>query len=76
MSIKIKLFSISISIVKHFNGRNYTWWNVILNPCVFLFISPVLLTINAVYHEKSLISNGATFREKLVSNHRAVHQVD
>ena len=31
-------------------------------------------TMNAVYHDKTFI--GATFREKLVSHHRAVNEAD
>ena len=32
--------------------------------------------INAAYHDKPLIFIGATFREKLVSHHRAVNEAD
>ena len=32
--------------------------------------------INAVYHDKTLIFIGATFREKLVSHHQAVNEAD
>ena len=36
----------------------------------------VLDMINAIYHDKPLISIGATYREKLVPHHRAVHEAD
>ena len=36
----------------------------------------VLDTINAIYHDKPLVLIGAKFREKLVSHHQAVNEVD
>ena len=47
---------------------------------MFMFIKTVSATvfdmIKTVYYDKSLIFVGATFREKLVSHHRAANEAD